>query len=886
MNESRDPNVTADNPPVSVDPDLTTDHARGSASTDGSQPGADERANVFPTVPGYRVLREIARGGMGRVLAAVDLALDREVALKILLPGANSDRFVRESKITARLPHPGIPPVYAIGTLADGSPFLAMKLIDGQTLAVEMKTAERPRMLQTFTQVCQSVGFAHSRGVIHRDLKPANIMVGAFGEVQVMDWGLARSLSADDDRSVTDDDQRTSLDARQSTMTHMGQVMGTPAYMAPEQARGESTDARADVFALGGILCTILTGNPPFRGKSTHEVIARAGAADLADTQAELDSCGADAELTAICKRCLNASPADRPADGAVVAELMAEYRAGVEQRLRAAELDRAAAATKAAERLKRRRVWIGAAAILAFVALGGLGAVLAVQRRANTELTGKNNELAVNNQALAEEKARELAQRTLAETRLNLLRDALESFVNELPLIGENNPLAGEFRQELLAVSNRLIQRLQGKGDLGSMTEFSAVGLRIREGEQALARGEYKAAIDLYRQARDELQRILVHTASKDKARNNLAQTHKTTGDVLAAEKKFAEAEAEYEESLKIRRGILESPNGDLARSVVKRSIGDSLVALAKNSVSRGRPEAALAQYDAAEPEYAEAAATEANASKRDGLRMRLGTLSNERATTASQLGRTEEARAGFEAAVARFQDELRLNPKSASLQLHLSRVGALYGDELLLKLNDPEKAAAMYELSQKQIRDVMNSPSVLELTKNISLNYYRLGMASLRANRSAEAKAHFQRCLEVRDRRVHDLEEAKSPPNGTVMIYAKIDRMLAYGRTGMHVEAAKTATGLLLLAEQPGVPPDLAERCCRFSATGFALCSACVAPGSPEQKAYWQKGVASLRKAVAISPQSWAYIVGDLDMDPIRESPEYKEFLKERKK
>ena len=135
----------------------------------------------LPEVPGYRVVREIARGGMGRVLAAFDLALDRDVALKVLLPGASSDRFVRESKITARLPHPGIPPVHALGMLADGSPFLAMKLIAGQTLADEMKTADRPRLLQAFTQVCQAVGFAHSRGVIHRDLKPANIMVGAFG---------------------------------------------------------------------------------------------------------------------------------------------------------------------------------------------------------------------------------------------------------------------------------------------------------------------------------------------------------------------------------------------------------------------------------------------------------------------------------------------------------------------------------------------------------------------------------------------------------------------------------------------------------------------------------------------------------------------------------
>jgi tetratricopeptide (TPR) repeat protein len=356
-----------------ADPLLTTASAAGAVSTEESLPDADAPEGDLPAVPGYRVLREIARGSMGRVLAADDLTLDREVALKVLLPGANADRFVGESKITARLPHPGIPPVHALGTLADGSPFLAMKLIAGRTLADEMKTADRPRLLQAFLQVCQAVGFAHSRGIIHRDLKPANVMVGAFGEVQVMDWGLAKVLAEDGtaeeerqsrerERPEADTDPSQTTDYRaagESTAerTQAGTVLGTPAYMAPEQARGEAADARADVFALGGILCTTLTGQAPYSGKSIREVLRRAASADLVEANARLEDCGADAELVALCRDCLAAAPEGRPHDAGAVAARVAAHQAAVQERLRRAELERAEARVQAEEECKRREV-------------------------------------------------------------------------------------------------------------------------------------------------------------------------------------------------------------------------------------------------------------------------------------------------------------------------------------------------------------------------------------------------------------------------------------------------------------------------------------------------------------------------------------------------
>jgi tetratricopeptide (TPR) repeat protein len=378
MNEPQDPNRTVDVPSASADTleaGLAAGFGRAElpSSTLSDPLPPPHQAGGLPVVPGYRVLREIARGGMGRVLAAYDLGLDREVALKILLPGAHADRFVRESKITARLPHPGIPPVHALGTLVDGSPFLAMKLIAGQTLAEEMKTADRPRLLQAFTQVCQAVGFAHSRGIIHRDLKPANVMVGAFGEVQVMDWGLAKIQRDEgggmrDERESSDSSVSSLLPHPSSLQTRAGQVMGTPAYMAPEQARAEETDARADVFALGGILCALLTGQPPYSGKTAHEVIRRAGATDLAEAYTRLDGCGADAELVSLCRRCLSPAPADRPAHGQAVADGMMAYLGGVQEKLRKAEL------AGVEERARRRLTTVVAASLLALSIAGGLG--------------------------------------------------------------------------------------------------------------------------------------------------------------------------------------------------------------------------------------------------------------------------------------------------------------------------------------------------------------------------------------------------------------------------------------------------------------------------------------------------------------------------------
>jgi serine/threonine-protein kinase len=387
--------ATPSTPPNGQSP--SDDRTRSLSQADSTPAAAPTSAadSILPKQIGrYAIEGEIARGGMGVVLRAADPDFGRTLAVKVLLDHRRDDeascrRFLDEARLCGQLQHPGIPPVHEMGTLPDGRPFFAMKLVKGDTLAALLarraaSAEDLPRFVGIFEQVCQTVAYAHSRGVIHRDLKPANVMVGAFGEVQVMDWGLAKILSERPHAAPTATAAVSSLfTTRQPGSpeeTTPGSVLGTPAFMPPEQARGQTShlDERADVFALGAVLCVILTGYPPYRGEDAAAVLLDAAEGDVADARARLERSGADAELVRLTLACLAYQPSARPRDAAAVAQAMAAYRAGVEARLRQAELARAQAEVRAAEERKRRRVLLGlAAAVLLLVLTGGAAAWL-----------------------------------------------------------------------------------------------------------------------------------------------------------------------------------------------------------------------------------------------------------------------------------------------------------------------------------------------------------------------------------------------------------------------------------------------------------------------------------------------------------------------------
>ncbi|MGE0453343.1 MAG: serine/threonine-protein kinase [Vicinamibacteria bacterium] len=208
----------------------------------------------------YQLVGREAEGGMASVWRARDTVLAREVALKVLPPEAGGSelaaRLAEEARILAQLEHPGIVPVHDAGTLPDGRVFYAMKLVRGRRLDFHAReSASLPALLRVFERICETVAFAHGQGVLHRDLKPENVMIGAFGEVLVLDWGIAKRVGEPAGPPAAAGPARPG--------TAHGAIVGTPAYMAPEQARGEPVDARADVYGLGAVLHVLLHGAPP-----------------------------------------------------------------------------------------------------------------------------------------------------------------------------------------------------------------------------------------------------------------------------------------------------------------------------------------------------------------------------------------------------------------------------------------------------------------------------------------------------------------------------------------------------------------------------------------------------------------------------------------------
>jgi len=488
---------------------------------------------VRPAGPRFRVLRPHARGGLGEVFVAEDQELHREVALKEMQErhahnASSKARFLLEAEITAGLEHPSIVPVYGLGTYDDGRPFYAMRLIRGESLkeAIEKyhsandtdaskRNVAFRQLLRRFIDVCNAVGYAHSRGILHRDLKPANIMLGKFGETLVVDWGLAKATGTRSAEPFPQADEQTLLPSSGSSMveTQAGSAIGTPGFMSPEQAAGrlDELGPASDIYSLGATLYCILAGKSPTHGMNHAEALRKVQSGELLSSR-QLHP-NAPATLDAVCRKAMSLKPRDRYASalqlGQDIEQWLADepvsaYREPLADRLR--------------RRARKHRTMVTAATVLLVTAVVGLATTLVLvdaQRRKTATAESKTQEAL---EKVTAEKERVDKARQLAESH----REQFVSHLASLAAYSQQFRIGSSSSQEQFEILQRQM-RLGAERLLATIPdepEFddTRARLHISIGFAAANVNDHAGAIEHYRKSRTFVQKAM---ATSPTARN-----------------------------------------------------------------------------------------------------------------------------------------------------------------------------------------------------------------------------------------------------------------------------------------------------------------------------------------------------------------------------
>ncbi len=484
--------------------DSPTYQAAGAGNPSGTEAGktfADER---------YRVIGLHARGGIGQVLLAVDSELSREVALKEILPGLADDeasrrRFLLEAEITGRLEHPGVVPVYALGKSADDRPFYVMRFIRGESLkeAIEAFHLERRekspgqpfrslafrQLLHRFMDVCDTIAYAHSRGILHRDLKPSNVMLGNYGETLVVDWGLAKVIGRQDPSIASEATLRPQSGSGFSE-TQAGIAIGTPAFMSPEQADGrlDAIGTASDIYGLGATLYAILTGKPPFTELTLDRLLAKVRTGDFAPPR-NVEP-GVPHALDAICRKAMSLSPVARYEKADDLAREIEHWLAD-----EPVGCYREPFLTRASRWGRRHKTGVAASVIFLTMATLMLGAGTILLTQANGRIA-EERRLADMQKVIAQR------QRDLARENFDKARGAVNSYltlVKDEPLL--NRPGLESVRQNLLRSALPYYEDfIRQRGDDPS--------LRLELAEAYRLTGEITGQIDTRANARKRLER------------------------------------------------------------------------------------------------------------------------------------------------------------------------------------------------------------------------------------------------------------------------------------------------------------------------------------------------------------------------------------------
>jgi serine/threonine-protein kinase len=739
------PDHDPDEPEPDSNPDRTATYSVGTATSDGQR---------------FRVLRPHARGGLGAVFVALDTELHREVALKQILDSHADDavsrqRFLLEAEVTGGLEHPGIVPVYGLGTYADGRPYYAMRFIRGDSLKEAIaafhrdealtrgpgaRALARRKLLRRFVDVCNAIDYAHSRGVLHRDLKPGNIIVGKHGETLVVDWGLAKARGRSDAAESSDERPLVPSSASGSAETLPGSALGTPAYMSPEQAQGdlEHLGPHSDVYSLGATLYCLLTGQPPVEGDDVGAMLRAVQKGEFPPPR-QLDPT-IDRALEAVCLKAMARSPEDRYGSCRALAEDVERWMAD-----EPVSAWREPVSRRARRWARRNRSLVTGAGAALVAGVVGLAAVLAVQTRAKAELARSLANETKANRALGAANAELARSRAAVQARYDLAVEAIKTFhtgVSEDFLLKEDQ--FQELRDRLLNSASDFYGRLGAllgrESDAASRRALLQANFEVAELTGTV--GKSAAALAAHRRILADREAVAGEAVASAELKADVGRSLTAVASLLSATGQTDEAVATYRKA----EGLLD----ELASSAPTSAPARSALAACRSNLGRLLHETghagdglAVLRLARAEQEVLASAAGAATEARAD-----LAVTVNRIGMLLRHTGRSVEAEAAYRQALAIQQQLAEDHPAVTQFRTLLASSHNNLG-RLLWATGQPAAEAELRRAMAILQKLADENPAVTGFRSRLAASRVNLGGLLSGTGHPTEAEGEYRQAL-----------------------------------------------------------------------------------------------------------------------------------------